>query len=183
MLKSLPATLLFMLVVFVVTAMTVALVLVYGWLFTLITPLDLWQTVILTTIALVALIMGVTNMALLPYGNLINYLLFGMPIATGIGILFGWLLTLIVSFDTWRAMLLGVILVGAVAYLLLRLSGDFLEAIEELEMEGEEENEDPSEGYRFVKKVDPSLFEDAILVDKEGRPVTRPRKRRKDKKS
>lgn len=183
MLKTLPTTLLFMLVVFIVAIVATALVLAYGWLFTLITPLDLWQTMVLTTIALVALMMGMSAMALLPFGNIISYLLFGTPIATATGILLGWLLTLITFFDAWRAMLLGTILVGSIAYFLLRLSGDFLETIAELEEVENEDDDDEGDEHLFIKEVDRDLFEDVVWIDKQGRATRRPRKRRKGKKS
>ena len=175
MLKSFSETLLFMLVVLLLALVAGVFTLAYGWIFTLITPLDLWQTMVLITIASVALFVGFGNIRFTPFGNLLNHLLFGPPIATGIGVLIGWLLTLVTSFDAWQAMLLGVIIVAAITYILLRFIGEFLETVPPELLADDDEDEDM---YAV-----PSMFDDIVWVDKKGRTRRATRKKGKDKKS
>jgi hypothetical protein len=80
--KSLPFTLLFMLVTLVVTVAGAALLLLYGWLFTLITPLDLWQTMVLNMIVLIAILVGFASMPLAPFENILGHLVYGTPSAS-----------------------------------------------------------------------------------------------------
>jgi hypothetical protein len=175
--KSLPFTLLFMLVTLVVTVAGAALLLLYGWLFTLITPLDLWQTMVLNMIVLIAILVGFASMPLAPFENILGHLVYGTPIGVGIGVLIGWLLTLGTSFDAWRAMLLGVILVAAITYFLLRLSGELLDIVTSDVDEYDDEVDDTD------MEVVSGMFDDAVWVDKKGRTRKAILKKGKGKKS
>jgi len=168
-----------MLVTLVVTVVAAALLLFYGWLFTLITPLDLWQTMVLNTIVLVAILVGFAGMPLAPFENILGHLVYGTPVGVGIGALIGWLLMLIISFDAWPAMLLGVILVAAITYFLLRLSGELIETVTSDVDEYDDEVDDADADMEVVS----GMFDDIVWVDKKGHTRRVTRKKGKGKKS